>query len=212
MIFYVLVIVSIFLAGKSYLDNRLHKSDLGKLQLALDKIDHKLQQAETNLKQLNELNVIANKQIENLVARQEEYDAYMRRIGNDDRNSNQEWALAEVEYLILIASHRLVLESDTGTALAALEAADTRLRDMNNPGLTDIRRQLATDMNALRAVQQVDITGLSLFLADYVKRVDSLPTKSMLPEKVPDKGLKFNYQVVQISPGGENCLPLSGMN
>ena len=92
-------------------------------------------------------------------------------------NSNQEWALAEVEYLLLIATHRLMLESDINTALVAIQAADNRLKSMPEPGLLTVRKQLMADMNTLRSVTPVDIPGLALYLADLVERIDTLPLK-----------------------------------
>ena len=93
----------------------------------------------------------------------------MQSMGNND------WALAEVEHLLIIASHRLRLEKDARLALAALEAADDRLRDMNDPELLSVRQQLASDMNTLKEISPVDISGLALFLSDVVGRVSELP-------------------------------------
>ncbi len=93
----------------------------------------------------------------------------MQSMGNND------WALAEVEHLLIIASHRLKLEKDAGLALAALEAADDRLRDINDPELLSVRQQLASDINTLKQVSPVDISGLALFLSDVVGRVSELP-------------------------------------
>jgi uroporphyrin-3 C-methyltransferase len=88
-----------------------------------------------------------------------------------------EFALAEVEYLLIIATQRLALSRDARTALAALEAADRRLAGMDQPGLVELRAQLASDMNALRAVPEVDTAGLSLFLVDLVQRAGTLPLR-----------------------------------
>ncbi len=93
------------------------------------------------------------------------------------RQGPGEWTLAEVEYLLSIASQRLALESDVATALAALEAADARLRDLGDPDLIPIRGQLVKDMNRLRAVKTVDVTGLALYLADLESRAAELPLK-----------------------------------
>ncbi len=90
----------------------------------------------------------------------------------------QEWALAEVEYLLLIAAHRLALEADVDTALVAMQAADSRLQGLPDPALLAVRRQLAADMNALRAAVSVDISGLALYLADLIERTDSLALKT----------------------------------
>jgi len=91
------------------------------------------------------------------------------------RQTNLDWALAEIEYLLVIATHRLQLLHDVRTALAAMESAAARLQNLDHPGLADLRAQLAADLDALRAVRDVDITGLALYLTDLAGRVDSLP-------------------------------------
>ena len=92
------------------------------------------------------------------------------------RNSN-DWAVAEIEHLMIIAVQSLTLQKDVGTALAALQDADKRIRNLGDPGLLPVRRQLASDINSLRAVNDVDINGLSLYLTDVVNRVGDLPLK-----------------------------------
>lgn len=90
---------------------------------------------------------------------------------------NKEFALAEVEYLLVMATQRLALERDARTALAAVEAADQRLVGIDDPAITELRAQFARDMNALRAVPEADVAGLSLFLADLIQRAESLPLR-----------------------------------
>lgn len=91
------------------------------------------------------------------------------------RQTNLDWALAEIEYLLIIATHRLALAKDVPTALAATEAAARRLENLAHPGLEEVRYQLAADMDALKAVHDVDITGLALYLTDLAARAESLP-------------------------------------
>lgn len=89
--------------------------------------------------------------------------------------SEQGWALAEVEYLLRIASQRLQLQRDTGTAEKALEAADARLRELADPHFLNVREQIAGDLEAVKAVPSVDIDGLSLTLSSAMQRIDGLP-------------------------------------
>jgi uncharacterized protein HemX len=99
----------------------------------------------------------------------------MRRLAEDQGRDNTGWAVAEAEHLIIMAIHGLTLQRDVTAALTALQAADNRLASLSGTGLLDTRRQLAADMNALRAVNMVDIAGLSLYLADLIGRVEELP-------------------------------------
>jgi len=90
---------------------------------------------------------------------------------------NKDWALAEVEQLIIIASHQLRLEHDVNTAIVAMSAADERLKDMGDPALIPVREQITADINALRDVSTVDTSGLAIYLADLIERSDTLPLK-----------------------------------
>ena len=100
-------------------------------------------------------------------------------VHNQVRQGNFDWLLAEVEYLFIIASQRLVLDQDVAVALAALQTAEKRLSDYNDPRLLPTRKQLTADINALQAVNSVDISGLALYLIDIAARTDKLPLKSL---------------------------------
>ena len=90
---------------------------------------------------------------------------------------NEDYALAEVEHLLIIASYNLQLDHDATTALAAMEAADARLKGLRDPMVLSVREQLIADMNELRSINQADLSGLGLFLSDLINRVDQLPLK-----------------------------------
>ncbi len=85
------------------------------------------------------------------------------------------WTLAEVEYLLRVASESLQLRRDRRTAEAALKGADARLRELADPRLLPVREQLARELNALREVPRVDVDGISLRLSDWLQQVGGLP-------------------------------------
>ena len=85
------------------------------------------------------------------------------------------WTLAEVEYLLRIASESLQLRRDKLTAVAALKGADARLRELADPQLLPVREQLARELNALHEVPDVDVDGIALRLADSSQQVEKLP-------------------------------------
>lgn len=84
------------------------------------------------------------------------------------------WMLAEARYLLEIANRRLALERDTGAALAAMMAADERLRATGDPGLNLARRRLATEIQSVRALPQPDLAGLAARLAAAEELADDL--------------------------------------
>ena len=90
---------------------------------------------------------------------------------------NEDYALAEVEHLLIIASYNLQLDHDIATALAAMEAADARLKGLSDPVVLSVREQLIADMNTLHSLNQADLSGLGLFLSDFINRIDALPLR-----------------------------------
>ena len=122
-----------------------------------------------------------------LVRKQALADERINSLLGERTSSNADWALAEAEYLLVIATHRLVLAHDVRTALVAMQAADARLRDLDLPGLTPVRSRIASDMDALKSVHRVDITGLTLFLSDLSERAPKLPLnpKRFATQRIP---------------------------
>lgn len=127
-------------------------------------------------------------QLEALAEQQGRLAAGLDALAGQSTRTDLDWVLAEAEYLVLAANQRLALERDVATALAALQAADNRLRAAAHPELIALREQLARDIAALEGVGQPDIEGLALYLAAAVGRVDDLPTKP-----IADIGLSFAH-------------------
>lgn len=110
-----------------------------------------------------------------------------RRVGR----SGTQWMIAESEYLLRIASHRLILARDTETARIALELADQRLRDTKDPGWAGVREQIARDIARLSAFEAPDSAGLAARLGALIEQVPQLKIASAtigpertLPQKV----------------------------
>ena len=89
--------------------------------------------------------------------------------------SRDELALTEVEQILALASQQLTLAGNVQAALAAVQLADGKLARMERPQLVPLRRALARDMDALKAVPYVDVAGLSLKLDQALGTVDDLP-------------------------------------
>lgn len=95
-----------------------------------------------------------------------------RRI--EERRGN-DWLVAEARHLINIASYQAQLNHDARTALTALETADQRLRDADDPALLKARQLLSSDIAALRAVASIDTPGIALLLGQLEQQVAGLP-------------------------------------
>ena len=94
--------------------------------------------------------------------------------------TEKRWKLAEVEYLLRIANHRVVLEEDADAALQLLEAADAILTELDDFSLHDVRARLADEMLSLRTVRRPDLQGLFLRIEAIKSQLANLPLH--LPE------------------------------
>jgi len=83
--------------------------------------------------------------------------------------------LLEVERLVMLAMNDLQLTRQPATALAALELADARLAASNEPRWAPLRRALGRDIERLRAVPAVDVTGNALKLDQLIAGADVWP-------------------------------------
>jgi uroporphyrin-3 C-methyltransferase len=92
----------------------------------------------------------------------------------DLSGSRDEWTLAEVEQILLIANQQLQLAGNVKAALIALETADARLARMDRPQLTALRRVINRDMERLKAAPYVDVVGMALRLDNVLNQVDTL--------------------------------------
>ena len=89
--------------------------------------------------------------------------------------NRDEWAFAEIEQSLLLASQQLQLAGNVRGALIALQNADARLQRMDRPQLAPLRKALARDTEQLKAVPYVDVVGISARLDALVATVDKLP-------------------------------------
>ncbi len=89
--------------------------------------------------------------------------------------NRDEWAYAEIEQTLLIASQQLQLAGNVKAALIALQATDTRLQAMNRPQLTALRKAIMQDIERLKSAPVTDTLGLSVRIDNVLAQVDKLP-------------------------------------
>ncbi len=172
------VLISLLAMGLSalvYLQLNKMKLDSNTIQPGLSQLELKVTRLEDTLSEAQQHSEQLRARIDFVQQQQADLAAGQAAISRQQGKGDNDWSLAEIEQLLIIAMHRLQLESDVPMALAAMRAADDRLRDNDDPRILPLRRQLTADMNALKAVKAVDISGLSLFLSDLVGRVNNLP-------------------------------------
>lgn len=111
-------------------------------------------------------------QLENLTTQQTQQAQQLHRMSTTDRS---DWKLAEAEYLLRLANHRLLIAKETSGAAALLQAADDVIRDLDDMGLFKVREAIGIDLAAVRAVPDVDITGTYSRIHGLATQVDQLP-------------------------------------
>ena len=87
------------------------------------------------------------------------------------------WQLAEVEYLLRLANHRLRLERDADGAADLLLGGDEILELLDDPAFHDVRALLAGEVASLRAFEGADVSGLYLRIEAAKSLVDRLPLR-----------------------------------
>ncbi len=150
---------------------RAQEGVLGEQQQVLSQQQDAVQQARDAFKQQEQK--LADENVR-LQEREAELRAAVADVHRRVGRSGTQWMIAEAEYLMRIASHRLGLARDTKTARLALELADQRLRDTNDPGWTGVREQIARDIAKLSAFEVPDAAGLSARLSALIEQIPQL--------------------------------------
>ncbi len=120
--------------------------------------------------------------IDTLTARVQGVEQSIDDVRGVSASARNNWVRAEAEYFLQTANSRLQLAHDPDAALAALLAADDRLKALGDPTLFRVRQELATEIAALRAVPRPDIEGIAHTLNGLAARVDELPLDNSSPE------------------------------
>lgn len=90
------------------------------------------------------------------------------------------WSRAEALFLLELAQRRLTLDRDVETAIVALESADLRLASLRDQAFAPVRQEIAKELQALRAVQLPDTTGILSRLISAEERAGAAPVKGIL--------------------------------
>jgi uroporphyrin-III C-methyltransferase len=122
---------------------------------------------QTEIRSLAEREELARRQLQqrldalNDAPRQlQEFGIALEELRGRAEGPERAWSRAEAYYLMELAQQRLKLDRDIDTATAALEAADSRLASLRDPGVAAVRQQIGKEVQALRAVRRPDITGI----------------------------------------------------
>lgn len=125
---------------------------------------------------------------------------------------SEEAALLEVEQAVTLAAQQLQLAANVPLAIAALQAADSRLARLDRPQWLPLRKALANDIDRLRGLPLVDTVGISLRLEQAAASVDRLPlAMDARPREVPEGGRDVSSLPWWERAGTEAWLALRGL-
>lgn len=124
------------------------------------------------------VNVLESKQIE-----AQGQQLALEQLYQDFSKTRDEWALAEIEQVLSIASQQLQLAGNVPGALIALQNADARLSSADKPQFIQIRRAIASDLERLKALPNLDLAGVALRIDSAIAQIDALPL--LADEKPP---------------------------
>ena len=113
--------------------------------------------------------------LENRVAESQNQQIALEALYQELSRNRDEWAYAEIEQSLLIASQQLQLAGNIKAALIALQNADARLQRMERPQLMPLRKAINRDIDKLKALPHVDTIGIAVRLDNVIAAVETLP-------------------------------------
>ena len=123
------------------------------------------------------VNVLEGKQIE-----AQSQQLALEQLYQDLFKKREDWALAEIEQVLSTASQQLQLAGNVQGALIALQNADARLARSDTPQFVVVRRAIGQDIQRLKALPSLDLTGVALRLDSVISQIDTMP---MLADEKP---------------------------
>lgn len=111
----------------------------------------------------------------------------IQQVTAEQKNTREDWLLAEVEYLLRLANQRVLMEQTPKGALQLLRSADKILSETDDVTIYAIRKAVAADIAALEAVPELDTEGVFLRLDALNAQVDQLQVVPLTEQhKLPE--------------------------
>ena len=147
------------------------------------------------------MNEIAQR-IEALQQQQKDLQASSEKLYELFGRDESGWQLAEVEYLMRIAQHKLILENDFEGAAITLQSASDRIASTGDLGLLPVRVKISDEIAELKTRKRADLVGMTLKLSQLAQQIRRLkpgfqPRIDESPEAVatPDQEASIEDQV-----------------
>lgn len=157
-------------------------SEMAALVARIDDVSTARQRLDDDLERLQERLNRDSEALATLPDRLDRLEQNVERFAGTGDRVRAAWLVAEAEHYLRMANAQLGLAGDARVAQTSLELADDTLRELDDPRFTPVRRQLAAELAALKAVPQPDTEGIVLALGTLGDSLESLPLKQGAPK------------------------------
>lgn len=175
----ILAVLALLLLGWQWLDSRQRDAELElSLSRRLGAFETRNKESEILARQAQEATREAQAKLDLLeqkLAESQSHQVALEELYQEMSRNRDEWVLAEIEQILLIASQQLQLAGNVKAALVALQTADSRLQRMDKPQFFSLRKAINKDIEQLQSLPLLDMAGLNLRLDYLVAETDRLP-------------------------------------
>jgi uroporphyrin-3 C-methyltransferase len=175
----IVALLALLLLGWQWLDARQRNADLElALSRRLSAFETRNKESEILARQAQEATREALAKLDLLeqkLAESQSHQVALEEMYQEMSRNRDEWALADIEQVLLIASQQLQLAGNVKAALAALQTADNRLQRIDRPQFFTLRKAINKDIEQLQSLPLPDVAGISLRLDGLAAEVDQLP-------------------------------------
>lgn len=121
----------------------------------------------------------------------------LAQLYQDLSKSRDDWVLAEIDQVLSTANQQLQLSGNVQGALIALQNADRSLARLDRPQFIPIRRAIARDINNLKSLPSMDMTGMILRIDSVISQIDKLPLYADERPATPPIQPKFQHVITR---------------
>ncbi len=172
-------VVALILIGWQWLDSRQHgnalEQNLGRRLAEFDGRNKESQIIAARAQEESRQAMVKLGMLEQKLAESQNQQVALESLYQELSRNRDEWVLAEIEQILLIASQQLQLAGNPKAALIALQTADSRLQRLDKPQFISLRKAIVADIERLQALPAIDVVGYSLRLDSLANMVDDLP-------------------------------------
>jgi len=127
------------------------------------------------LASIDEVITALSEKVETTGKRQQKLLDSLKATRTQAEQERHTWKLAEAEFLLKVATHRLDLEHDISGAIAALENAGKTLAETDNSRWQPVQEAISAAITELNALPRPDIGKGAATIASLENAVDQLP-------------------------------------